>query len=411
MLAEKELQGQQPTRLKSSFTPHHTLMTPSSSRAPATAHFSMTPLTSRAPSTMMTPPPEPCALEMTPPAPRAAAKPSLSSTTSTSHTSDIKCHHCHAVGYFQRDCPNKKSYIATDDGAYVSASDVEDDFALQTNNAGDLDDDNAEVFGSEHMEEYNTKTYVVQRVLSAQVDTSEKLQCHNLFQIFFTIKDYHVCTIIDGGSCNNLVSGDFMANIGLTTCLDTHPYYIQWLNNSGKAKVTHTAHVHFTIDTYHDYADCDVVPMQACSLLLGRPWEFDTQAIHHGRCNKYTLVHNGKKITLLLLALNEIVQCDKAVAETAKRESEIQHVSPVKLEQRAPSSSYNAIKLKSHAMLVKKSDLVVSTNVDVSFHALVCRQVLFSLEDITTPLPCAITNLLQEFKVIFLAEIPRGCHL
>jgi hypothetical protein len=59
-------------------------------------------------------------------------------------------------------------------------------------------------------------------------------------------------------------------------------------------------------------------------------------------------------------------------------------------------------------MLAMKSDLVVSTNVDVSFHALVCQQVLFSLEDITTPLPCAITNLLQEFKDVFSAEIPPG---
>jgi hypothetical protein len=64
--------------------------------------------------------------------------------------------------------------------------------------------------------------------------------------------------------------------------------------------------------------------------------------------------------------------------------------------------------LKSHAMLTTKFDLVVSTNVDVSFHALVCRQVLFSLENITTLLPRAITNLLQEFKDIFPDEIPPG---
>jgi hypothetical protein len=57
-------------------------------------------------------------------------------------------------------------------------------------------------------------------------------------------------------------------------------------------------------------------------------------------------------------------------------------------------------------MLATKSDLAVSTNVDITFHALVWRQVLFSLEDITTPLPCAITNLLQEFKDVFPAEIP-----
>jgi hypothetical protein len=181
MLAEKELQGQQPTRLKSSFTPRHTSTTPSTSRAPAIARFLMTHSTSRVPSTLTTPPSAPRASETTPPAPHAAAKPSSSSTTSTGRTSDIKCHRCHGVGYFQCDCPSKKSYIATYDRGYVSASDVEDDFALQTNSAGDLDDDDAKVFGSEHTEEYITKTYVVQRVLSAQVNTSEKLQRHNLF--------------------------------------------------------------------------------------------------------------------------------------------------------------------------------------------------------------------------------------
>jgi hypothetical protein len=84
-------------------------------------------------------------------------------------------------------------------------------------------------------------------------------------------------------------------------------------------------------------------------------------------------MHNGKKITLLPLTPNEIVQCDRAIAETIRRESKIQHASPVKHEQRAPSLSSNAIKLKSRAMLVTKSDLTVSTNVDVSFHALVCQ--------------------------------------
>jgi hypothetical protein len=100
MLAEKELQDRQPTRVKSSFTPRHPSTTPSTSRAPAIAHFLMTPSTSRAPSTLTTPPPAPRASEMTPPAPREAGKPSSSSTTSTGRTSDIKCHRCHGVGHF-----------------------------------------------------------------------------------------------------------------------------------------------------------------------------------------------------------------------------------------------------------------------------------------------------------------------
>jgi hypothetical protein len=71
-----------------------------------------------------------------------------------------------------------------------------------------------------------------------------------------------------------------VTKIGLMTCAHTHPYNIQWLNNSDKAKVTHTSRIHFYIGTYHDYADYDVTPMQACSLLLCCPWEFDTDVVH-----------------------------------------------------------------------------------------------------------------------------------
>jgi hypothetical protein len=128
--------------------------------------------------------------------------------------------------------------------------------------------------------------------------------------------------------------------------------------------------------------------MKACSLLLGHPWEFDTDTVHYGRANKYTLVHDGKKITLFPLTPNKIVQCDRAIVETAKRESEIQH------DQTTPPLSSNTIKLKSRAMLTTRSDLFIPTTVDALYHALLCRQVLFSLDDITTPWPRAITNML-----------------
>ena len=62
----------------------------------------------------------------------------------------------------------------------------------------------------------------------------------------------------------------------------------------------------FSIGPYHDYANFDVVPMQACSLLLDRPWEYDTDDVHHGRSNTYSFMHNSKKIVLLHLTPAEI---------------------------------------------------------------------------------------------------------
>ena len=121
------------------------------------------------------------------------------------------------------------------------------------------------------------------------------------------------------------MSSDLVKKLGLTTRPHPHPYHIQWFNDSGKAKVTQTVRVHFSIGTYSDFADCDVVPMQICSLLLGRPWEYDTNALHHGRSNKYTLMHKGKKITLLPLTPTEIVQADRESAANAKKELDVKY--------------------------------------------------------------------------------------
>ena len=90
--------------------------------------------------------------------------------------------------------------------------------------------------------------------------------------MFLIVNNFCVCAIIDGGSSNNLVSSELVKTLGLSTRALPHSYHVQWFSNSGKAKVTQSARVHFSIGSYHDYVDFDVVPMQACSLLLGRPW-------------------------------------------------------------------------------------------------------------------------------------------
>jgi hypothetical protein len=114
----------------------------------------------------------------------------------------------------QRDCPSKRAYIATTDGGYVSASDVEDEDTVGANIAG-TDDCNEEVLGTTAIETY--KTLIVQRALSATVGDDDNRQRHNLFNMFLIVKDCRVHTIIDGGSRNNLVNIEMVKKLGLTT--------------------------------------------------------------------------------------------------------------------------------------------------------------------------------------------------
>jgi hypothetical protein len=216
----------------------------------------------------------------------------------------------------QRDCPSKRAIIATNDGGYVSASDIEDENIIAANISGS-DDGAEEILGTSATNNY--RTLIVHQALSAIVGEDNKRQCHNLFNMFLVVMDSHVHTIIDGGSCNNLVNVEVVKQLGLTMCEHPHPYHIQWFNNNGKVKLTKTSRIYFSTGSYHDFADFDVVPMDACSLLLGRPWEFDTDAIHYGRSNKYTLMHKGKKIMLLPMTPTEIMQFKNEKKNNAKQ--------------------------------------------------------------------------------------------
>ena len=111
--------------------------------------------------------------------------------------------------------------------------------------------------------------------------------------------------------------------LSLPTRQHPHPYHIQWFDSTGRLKVTRTTRVHFNIGSYSDFVDCDVVPMQACSLLLGRPWQYDKESVHNGRTNHYTLVHNGKKIGLKPMTPEHILKDDLARASREKNQESL----------------------------------------------------------------------------------------
>ena len=66
-----------------------------------------------------------------------------------------------------------------------------------------------------------------------------------------------------------------------------------------------------SIGKYHDKVLCDVVPMEACHLLLGRPWQFDKKTNHDGFSNKITFMHQQKKVVLKPLSPKEVCEDQK----------------------------------------------------------------------------------------------------
>jgi hypothetical protein len=99
-----------------------------------------------------------------------------------------------------------------------------------------------------------------------------KGQRSNIFQSECKIQDKVCKLIIDGGSFTNAISSDVVHALSLSTRRLPMPRYIQWMNQSGTLKITHKARVKFSIGNYVDTVDCDIAPMSACHLLLGRPW-------------------------------------------------------------------------------------------------------------------------------------------
>jgi hypothetical protein len=380
--AEREVQG----RRSSTRTNHFA----GSSKAPTPAPRSTPPTSSSTPrestSSSTAPSRDSSAKPTAPP-----AKPAPSS----GRARDIQCHRCKGFGHVIRDCPNKRTMLIRDDGEYSSASDSEDvqHSMLATDHA-----DNTEL----HVDSSAADRYanlVVQRVLSTQVVQDEKNQRHNIFHIKGVVQERAVRIIIDGGSCNNLASTTLVEQLSLPTRKHPHPYHVQWLNDGGKIKVTRSVRVPFSLGAYSDFVDCDVVPMEACSLLLGRPWQYDVDSVHHGRSNYYSFMFKGQKIVIHPMTPEQVLKDDIARAAKAAKLIKSPPVAPVQPE----------IKLHNPILLATRADFDELHDANLPCYALVCSRMLVSLDEAPTlHIPPAVANLLQEYKDVFPAELPPG---
>ena len=79
------------------------------------------------------------------------------------------------------------------------------------------------------------------------------------------------------------------------------PCKLQWISEDGELTVDQQVKVEFSMRNYKDKVLCDVVPMEACHILLGRPWQFDKKTMHNGLTNEITFTHKEKEVCILSL--------------------------------------------------------------------------------------------------------------
>lgn len=140
---------------------------------------------------------------------------------------------------------------------------------------------------------------VVRRSCLAPKAATQFPQRNKLFQSRCTI-DGRVCSfVIDSGSCENVIVAEVFAKLDLKD--EPHPtsYKLAWLQQIHDLMVTRRALVSFSIaNSYKDQAYCDIAPMDACHLLLGRPWEFDRRVVHDSFLNTSSFTFSNRKFVL-----------------------------------------------------------------------------------------------------------------
>jgi len=138
---------------------------------------------------------------------------------------------------------------------------------------------------------------VIRRALHANEVSLEPRQREQIFYIRCTIGGNVCKLIIGGGSCTNVASSTLVEKLQVPTKVHPTSYTLQWLKQENEVTVSKQALTSFLVGHYCCKVLCDVLPMDACHILLSRAWLFDNHVIHDGHTNTYALKFKGCGLT------------------------------------------------------------------------------------------------------------------
>uniref|UniRef100_A0A2N9H8D6 RNA-directed DNA polymerase n=1 Tax=Fagus sylvatica TaxID=28930 RepID=A0A2N9H8D6_FAGSY len=296
-----------------------------------------------------------------------------------SRNRDIKCFKCLGSGHIASQCPNRRVMIMRDNGEVMTESEDDSDEMPELVDASDDDGVVYPVTG---------ESLVARRALNThiKVDDAEQ-QRENIFHTRCHVNNKVCSMIIDGGSCTNVASTILVEKLNLPTLKHSRPYKLQWLNDCGEVRVDRQVLVTFSIGKYLDEVLCDVVPMHAGHILLGRPWQYDRRVTHDGFKNMYSFVKGGKTIKLAPLTPSQVyedqlkLQSEVAHKRKCENESDQKRKSEKEIEQKRKSESENEKKERESSSL--------------------------NLDETNQSLPSLAVSLLQEFEHVFPKEMPN----
>ncbi|XP_057526371.1 uncharacterized protein LOC130805605 [Amaranthus tricolor] len=321
------------------------------------------------------------------------------STTKTEppiNPKDVICFKCNGRGHYKRDCPNARAFtmrewidirqntnpkrmLVSKNGQEEeidppSLSDGDGTFWVDEQEKWHTYEGETEEEGGEDLEkippEEEHVSLIIRRSFQATPMDKKSDQRENIFQTKCRVQGKVCDLIIDSGSESNCISKQLVDELNLETKPHPHPYLMKWLDNKSSGSVSRQCLVSMTLGTYVDDILCDVLEMDACHLLLGRPWQYDKKTTHNGYTNTYTLRHNGKKKELLPLPPHRAV--------------------PPKI-------------TKVHVHLMNRRECEKEIQGQGEIYLLVTKEVHEPI-----PIPHELRSLLDQYKDVFPNELPPG---